>query len=238
MKYLHRNPKSPSSWQASTVTDLANTTFEIDFFNLYAFLFLSMQTLEQKHITAHRKTSFKFSLHFNSSKFHRPFTTCGPLILLRLQSLPSFFSFLFRKLCFTRFVLSPVLRIPLVLTPVIIRGLFTLCFCSRGTARQWRLFKWSPAPYIPRVLFCLFWLFTLLRFQISRTSGSGFALYLWMNEDFSDTNQLNRMYGTGNRSRFFNTSKSKDKLTRPQASLKPPTWNNIADYEFDTTGSL
>lgn len=125
--------------------------------------FLSMQTLrEQKHITAHSITSFKFSLHFNSSKFHRPFTTRGPLILLRLQSLPSFFSFLFRKLCFTRFVLSPVLRIPLVLTPVIIRGLFTPCFRSRGTARQWRLFKWSPVPYIPRILFWLFWLLRVI----------------------------------------------------------------------------
>lgn len=109
-----------------------------------------------EHITARRITSFKFSLYFDCSKFHRPFCTRGPLILLCLQSLLSFFSFLFRKLCFTGFVLSPVLRIPLVLTPVIIRGLFTLYFCSRGTAGQRRIFKRSPVPYIPRVVFCLF----------------------------------------------------------------------------------
>ena len=132
---------APSPWLASARSNLTNIIFEISVFNLYAYLVLSLQALEQKHIIACRITSFKFSLHFNGSKFHGPSCTSSPLILLRLQSLLSFFSFLFRQICFTRFVLSPVVRIPLVLTPVIIRRLFTLCLCNSGTAGQRRLFK-------------------------------------------------------------------------------------------------
>ena len=97
--------------------------------------------------------AYHYSLHFNSSKLHWSFPSCGSLILLSLQSLPPFLSPPFQEFRFTGLVLAPVRRILLTLTPLITQGAFSIWLCTRCTAG--RFFKWSPVSYIPRISFSL-----------------------------------------------------------------------------------